>query len=332
MNKTKVLVIGSNSFSGIDFIDLLLEKKDYDVIGVSRSQEKADYYLRYKRHQSSNYRYFQIDFNKQIDELAKLIETEKPEYVVNFAALSEVGPSWDNPSDWFMTNAVGVTKLAKMLTQFSFIKKYIHISSPEVYGSCEEKITEKAPLNPTTPYAASKAAGDLSLFTFVKNYNFPMCMVRATNVYGRGQPLYKIIPRVVLYIKMGKKISLHGGGTAVKSYINIRDISEGELAIMLHGKVGEIYHLSPDGEGIAVRDLIEMICKKMNVKFEDAVEVVGERLGQDKAYLIDSTKARQAFNWKPKISLEKGIGEVIDWVLENYSEMRNETLEYVHKL
>jgi len=131
--------------------------------------------------------------------------------VINFAALVEVGPSWDNPGHWFQTNAVSVTQLGKLLTNYSFIKKYVHISTPEVYGSCENKITEDANLNPSTPYAASKAAGDLSLFTFVKNYKLPMCMVRSTNVYGCGQSLFKIVPRVALFIKLGKKIPLHWG-------------------------------------------------------------------------------------------------------------------------
>ncbi len=332
VEKKKVLVIGSNSFSGIDFIDLLLEEGKYEVIGVSRSQEKPDFFLTYKRHPNENYSFYQIDLNKDLDRFATLIEKERPEYVVNFAALVEVGPSWDSPQDWFMTNAVAVTSLAKLLSQFSFIKKYVHTSTPEVYGSCEDKITENAPLNPSTPYAASKAAGDLSLFTFFKNYNLPICLVRSTNVYGRGQSLFKIVPRVALYLKMGKKIPLHGGGKAVKSYIHIRDISKGELSIMLDGKSGEIYHLSPDGEGIAICDLIKMICDKLNIKFDDAVDIVGERLGQDKAYVIDSSKARSSFDWKPVISLEEGVSDVIDWVSENYEEMTSQSLEYNHKL
>ncbi|MCH9632018.1 MAG: dTDP-glucose 4,6-dehydratase [Chlamydiae bacterium] len=332
MEKKKVLVIGSNSFSGIDFIDLLLEKGEYQVIGISRSKEKPDFFLTYKRHQCNNYSFHQIDLNNDLDQLANLIADQRPDYVVNFAALVEVGPSWDNPEDWFTTNAVAVTKLAKLLTQFTFIKKYVHISTPEVYGSCEDKITEDAPLNPSTPYAASKAAGDLSLFTFFKNYNLPMCMVRSTNVYGRGQSLFKIVPRVALYLKMGKKIPLHGGGKAVKSYIHIRDISEGQLSIMLDGKPGEIYHLSPNGAGIAICDLIEIICNKMKVKFDDAVDIVGERLGQDKAYVIDSSKAREAFDWQPRVPLEQGVSDVIDWVNENYNEMSEQPLEYNHKL
>lgn len=328
----KVLVLGSNAFSGIDFIDLLLEKKEYEVIGVSRSPEKKDFFLTFKRHQSPHYQFHQIDLNTELDQLAKLIEKEKPDYVVNFAALVEVGPSWDHPDHWFQTNAVAVTNLGKLLSNYSFIKKYVHISTPEVYGSCDSKITEDAPLNPSSPYAASKASGDLSLFTFQKHCGLPMCMVRSTNVYGRGQSLFKIVPRVALYIKLGKKIPLHGGGLAVKSYIHIRDISEGELAIMENGKVGEIYHLSPEGEGISIRHLIEMICEKMNVKFDDVVEIVGERLGQDKAYVIDSTKARETLNWSPKISLEKGIEDTIQWVEESFNDMKQESLEYCHKL
>jgi dTDP-glucose 4,6-dehydratase len=332
MKKTKVLVLGSNAFSGIDFIDLLLEKGSYQVIGVSRSEEKKDFFLTFKRHQSPDYTFYQIDLNTELDRLAQLIENEKPDYIVNFAALVEVGPSWNNPGHWFQTNAVSVTELGELLTRFSFIKKYVHISTPEVYGSCEDAIKEDAKLNPSTPYAASKAAGDLSLFTFVKNFKLPMCMVRSTNVYGRGQSLFKIVPRVALFIKLGKKIPLDGGGKAVKSYIHIRDISEGELAIMLNGKVGEIYHLSPQGEGISIRDLIVLICERMKVKFEDVVVEVGERLGQDKAYVIDSSKIRSELNWAPKISLEQGIDEVVTWVEEHFEEMKKEPLEYHHKL
>lgn len=332
MEQKKILVIGSNSFSGIDFIDMLLEKNEHQIIGISRSPEKLDFFLTYKRHKNPNYIFHQIDLNRDINKLAKLIETEKPAYVINFAALVEVAPSWDNPDDWFMTNTIAVTKLAKILIQFPFIKKYVHISTPEVYGSCEDCITEIASLNPSTPYAASKASGDLSLLAYYKNYKLPICIVRSTNIYGRGQSLFKIIPRAILYIKMGKKIPLHNNGEAIKSYIHIRDISEGELAIMLHGKEGEIYHLSPNGSGIKIYDLVKIICNKMHVSFQDVIEVVGERLGQDKAYVIDSSKARKAFNWQPRISLDKGIDDVIDWVNTYYEEMKHQPLEYMHKL
>jgi dTDP-glucose 4,6-dehydratase len=212
----------------------------------------------------------------------------------------------------------------------TWLKKYVHISSPEVYGTCVGTIKEDAPLNPSTPYAASKAAGDLSLFTFFKNFSFPLVMIRATNVYGAHQQLFKIIPRSIIYIKQKKTIELHGGGHAVKSYIHIRDVSCGELLAMEKGKIGQIYHFSPD-QGVAVRDVVKMISDKMDVKFEEVSKEVEERLGQDKAYVIDSTKARTELGWKPVISIQQGIGQTVEWVQTCFSEIQEQPLQYIHK-
>ena len=328
--KKKVVVIGSNSFSGSDFVDLLLEEGRYSVIGISRSPEKSALFLPYKRHKQADFKFYKMDMNKDMPEILDLIHNVRAGYVVNFAAQSEVGPSWKNPDQWFETNAVGITKLANGLKDMKSLERYVHISSPEVYGTCEGVVREDAPLNPSTPYAASKAAGDLSLFTFVKNFNLPMVMIRSTNVYGAHQQLFKIIPRSVIYVKMGKTIELHGGGKAVKSYIHIRDISRGELVAMERGRRGEIYHLSPD-EGIAVRDVVSTICEKMGVDFSRAAKAAAERLGQDKAYVIDSSKARKEFGWAPGISMEEGIKGVVDWVEGNWDQIQKESLEYIHK-
>lgn len=326
----RVVVIGSNSFSGSDFIDLLLAEGCYEVVGVSRSPEKGGLFLPYRKRDLKNFRFVQIDLNKEMEKLEVLVDEVQPEYVVNFAAQSEVAPSWQFPHHWFQTNAVSLTKLANMLKEKKFLKKYVHISSPEVYGTCEGNVTEAFPVNPSTPYAASKAAGDLSLFTFAKNFAFPLVMIRATNVYGAHQQLFKIIPRSVIYLKQGRKIELHGGGKAVKSYIHIRDVSHGELLAMEQGRAGEIYHFSPDG-GVAVRDVVQLICNKMGLPFEEVTRAVEERLGQDKAYVIDSTKARCEFGWKPEITLEQGIESTIQWVEENFEAITGQPLEYIHK-
>ncbi|MBI5346622.1 MAG: GDP-mannose 4,6-dehydratase [Chlamydiae bacterium] len=326
----KVLVIGSNSFSGSDFVDLLLEKNEYKVVGVSRSEEKSALFLPYKKRDLKNFSFAQIDLNKDLDKLDKVLEEFKPEYIVNFAAQSEVAPSWENPHHWFQTNAVALTKLANLLKNKKYLKKHVHISSPEVYGTCVGNVTEMAPVNPSTPYAASKAAGDLSLLTFYKNFNFPLVMIRATNVYGAYQQLFKIIPRAIIYIKSGKTIELHGGGSAVKSYIHIRDVSNGELLAMEKGRIGELYHFSPD-QGISVNDLVEKICKRMKVDFKSVTKIVEERLGQDKAYVIDSSKARKELGWKPEIDLEKGLDGAINWINENFTEIQKQPFQYVHK-
>lgn len=328
--KQKVFVIGSNSFSGSDFIDLLLEEGGFSVIGISRSQEKGALFLPYKRKTNPDFKFYQMDLNKNMPQVVDLVKFFEPDYIINFAAQGEVAPSWEKPEQWFQTNAVAQTHLFKQLSGIKCIKRYVHISTPEAYGTCEGIVKENAPFNPSTPYAASKAAGDLSLYTFYKQYGFPIVVIRSTNVYGAHQQLYKIIPRTVIYNKLKKTIELHGGGKAVKSYIHIRDVSKGELTIMRNGRIGEAYHLSPDS-GVAVRDIVRMICEKMDIEFEKATRAVDERPGQDRAYVIDSSKARCEFGWKPSVSLEAGLSEVIDWIEREWETVKNLPQEYIHK-
>ncbi len=326
----KILVIGSNSFSGSDFIDLLLQDAKNKVLGVSRSPEKAQLFLGYKEHIRKNFSFEQIDLNKDIQRFKQLLDGFKPEFIVNFAAQSEVGPSWKTPWDWFQTNTVALAHLLDYLKDVKYLKRYVHISSPEVYGSCQGTVREDAPLNPSTPYAASKAAADLLLSTYVKNFSFPLSTVRATNVYGAHQQLFKIIPRTIINLKSGKIQELHGGGKAVKSYIHIRDISYGELAVMEQGKPGEVYHFSPDA-GIAVSDVVKKICQQMGKDFKAVTRDVAERLGQDNAYVIDSSKARRELNWKPQITFDQGLEDVLSWIERNWEKIRQLPVEYIHQ-
>lgn len=329
--KIKTLVIGSNSFSGASFIDFLLTKS-YSVIGVSRSKQPNDVFIPYSRNinKKNNFIFYQLDLNNNLDEIISLIEKERPEYIFNFAAQSMVAESWDHPEQWFTTNAVSITKLFNKLKDLEFIKKYIHVTTPEVYGSCSGYINEETPFNPSTPYAASRAAGDMSLKTFVDNYNFPAVSTRAANVYGYGQQLYRIIPRTILYIRQGKKLQLHGGGHSERSFIHINDVSDATLKIALEGNIGESYHISTKSS-ITIRDLVNMICEKMNVEFDKYVDIVGDRPGKDAAYLLDSSKLRESLSWKDAVSLEQGIEEVIQWVDANLDILSKESDHYIHK-
>ncbi len=329
--KIKVAVLGANSFSGQDFVDLLLGQGRFEVLGVSRSPERSKAFLRYKlRKDLSAYRYFQLDMNQDMPRILELLDAERPEYLVNFAAQSEVAPSWEHPEHWFQTNTVALALLVNHLRRQIYLKRYLHVSSPEAYGTCVGRVTEATPDNPSTPYAASKAAADFLLSVYHKQFGFPLVTVRATNVYGARQQLFKIVPRSVIFIKLGKAIQLHGGGQAVKSYIHIRDVSRGELAILEQGNLGEKYHLSPDA-GIAVRDMVESICRKMGKSLAACTEMVAERPGQDAAYIIDSTKARHQFGWAPHISYDEGLAEVIDWVNAYWEEVSRQSLAYEHK-
>jgi len=328
----KCVVIGSNSFSGQDYVDYLLDETDYKVIGTSRSEEKEKIFLKYKENKNiERFKYKRFDLNNDINSFLDFLDSEKPEYIVNFAAQSEVAPSWEHPEHWFQTNTVSLSLMVNHLRKQTYLEKYLHVSSPEAYGSCSGNVTEEnTPDNPSTPYAASKAAADMIVSVYQKQYGFPAVFVRSTNVYGARQQLFKIIPKTIISILSGKKIQLHGGGVAVKSYIQIRDISRGELDILHNGKIGDRYHLSPT-QGVAVKDVVKAICDKLGKKFEDCVEIVAERPGQDAAYVIDSTKAQTELGWKPEISLEQGIEESVQWVKGNWDEIQKHSIDYHHK-
>ena len=226
MNK-KIAVIGSNSFSGASFVLSALEA-GFEVVGISRSQKPHAVFLPYE-FSGKEIAFHKLDLNHDLEKIMNVIKLKKPEYIVNFAAQSMVAQSWENPDHWFNTNLVSTVRLHDELRHCDFLKKYVHISTPEVYGNCEGHIKEKNSYYPSTPYAVSRAAADMSLHTFFDSYNFPVVFTRAANVYGPGQQLYRIIPRTILYIKMGKKLQLHGGGTSERSFIHMKDVSEATL-------------------------------------------------------------------------------------------------------
>jgi dTDP-glucose 4,6-dehydratase len=324
------LVVGSNSFSGASFVDFLLEK-GYPVTGCSRSPEPHEAFLPYRwTKRRVPFKFHQLDLNKDLDELMSLVRAEEPAYVVNFAAQSMVAESWKNPDHWFMTNTVSTVRFHERLRQCKFLKRYVHVTTPEVYGSTSGFVDESTPFNPSTPYAVSRAAADMSLATFFAAYGFPVVFTRAANVFGPGQQLYRIIPRTILFIKLGRKLQLHGGGRSERSFIHIRDVSDATLRVMTDGTNGETYHVSTN-RVISVRDVVRMICERMNVRFEDCVEVAGERLGKDAAYRLDSRKLRSRLGWEDRISLEQGIDETIKWVERWLAELKQQPLDYIHK-
>lgn len=328
--KDSFLVIGSNSFSGSHFVDFLL-KKDQSVIGVSRSDEIHSVFLPYKKsNKLEGYQFEQIDINKNLSELSDLLSDKKPSYVVNFAAQGMVAQSWQMPEHWYQTNVVGQVKLHDMLRKLSFIKKYVHVTTPEVYGSTDGWITENFNFNPSTPYAVSRAACDLHLMSFFKAYQFPVVFTRAANVYGPGQQLYRIIPRAMLCARLGKKMRLDGGGKSIRSFIHIRDVADATFRIALNGKNGETYHISTR-EYLSIRALVEKIANLTEVAFADLAEISEDRLGKDQAYLLESQKLRQELGWSDTVNLESGLSDTLSWVDSNLQILQEQNADYIHK-
>ncbi len=329
----KIFVIGSNSFTGASFVEYALAR-GHEVIGSSRSDEPSRAFLPYKWDgpvpATASFQFQKLDLNHDLDRMLDIIREFRPPYVINFAAQSMVAESWLHPDQWYTTNVVANVRLHEKLRQLDFIRKYVHVSTPEVYGSCSGNVTESAPFNPSTPYAASRAACDLHLMTFFKNYQFPVVFTRAANVYGPGQQLYRIIPRTIFFIKTGRKLQLHGGGRSVRSFIHAHDVADATLRIAQGAPAGQSYHLSTDLY-LSIQEVVERICQKLGMNFENTVEVVGDRPGKDAAYLLDSTKARQTLGWEPRIDLDKGIAETIQWVTDNLEELKKQPSDYIHK-
>ena len=219
MTKQKVLVIGSNSFSGSHFVAEALAA-GHPVWGVSRSDEPNQVFLPYRWPKegqkalatAENFSFKAIDLNSQLNTLLELIDRVQPQLVVNFAAQGMVAESWLNPTHWYRTNVLAQVALHDALRQKTFLEKYVHVTTPEVYGSTDGGwIKEHNHFAPSTPYAVSRAACDLHLQSFHQAYGFPVVFTRAANVYGPGQQLYRIIPRTLLSARTGAPMQLHGG-------------------------------------------------------------------------------------------------------------------------
>ncbi|MBI3252503.1 MAG: GDP-mannose 4,6-dehydratase [Candidatus Omnitrophica bacterium] len=330
MRPVKVVVVGSNSFSGSDFIDLLLEKGSYQAAGVSRSPEKSEIFLPYKKRSGSDFQFHQMDLNRDMPRLLNFLDSFAPDFIVNFACQSEVAPSWENPDHWFETNCVAFSKLVNHLRGKNYLKRYVHISTPEVYGNAAGSLNENTPLNPSTPYAVSRAAQDQLLKIYRERFSFPVVTVRSANVFGAHQQLWKIIPRSVIHIESGRKIPLEGGGKARRSFIHIRDVSEGELLAMEKGQNGAVYHFSTETTQ-PVKEVVETVCRQMGTTLARAAEIVGDRVGQDTAYPLDTGRSRRELGWRARVGLEEGVREVIAWVRSHWNAIQNEPLEYVHR-
>ena len=329
----RVLVIGSNSFSGASFIRYLLSKPDLIVAGVSRSKEPEIAFAPHRwdaDERQSRFTFNSLDLRRDLDKIVQVAVDMGATHVVNFAAQGMVAESWLKPEDWYQTNTVSSIMLHDRLRKLNHLQKYVHISTPEVYGSTTGLIKETRDYNPSTPYATSRAACDMSLHNFFENYGFPVVWTRAANVYGPGQQLYRVIPRMVMAILTGRKLQLHGGGHSIRSFIHIDDVASATWDITQNATPGNIYHISTD-RFISIRDLVKLVCDRMGETFENHIEEAPDRDGKDAAYLLDAGKVKSEFGWQDRISLESGIDQTIGWARDFFETLKNLPLNYIHK-
>ncbi len=327
----RIMVIGSNSFSGSHFAAFAASQGN-TVMGISRSDQPTIEFLPQYWHYANNPKYIfkKINLNSDSDKLIKAVADFTPTHVVNFAAQGMVAESWLYPVDWYQTNLIAQVKLHDVLRSNEEMKKYVHVSTPEVYGSTGGWLKETYDFSPSTPYAASRAACDLHLNTYLNGHNFPVIFTRAANVYGPGQQLYRIIPKCILACISGKKFQLHGGGTSVRSFIHIDDVVDATLKISLNGIIGDTYHISTN-QMVAIKDLVSEIAQRFGKSLDQVAELGDERLGKDYAYKLSSEKLRREFNWTDTVQLNNGIDQTINWAKRNYSSLLKLSWDYEHQ-
>jgi dTDP-glucose 4,6-dehydratase len=330
MKFNRIAVLGSNSFAGASFVANALGR-GAQVIGFNRSAEGADLFLPYRRLKDfSGYKFFQADLNTDAHIVFSELSAYRPQVIVDFAGQGMVAESWLNPAQWYQTNIMAKVRLHEFLRQVAWLERYVRISTPEVYGSHDQSVKENRVYSPSTPYAVSHAAIDMSLGVFHAQYGFPVIFNRFANFYGPGQQLYRIIPRTVIYALTSQKLQLHGGGTSTRAFIHATDVANAIFASLEYGKIGEIYHFSSE-RYLTIRAVVEIICNLLKTDFFTLVEVTPDRLGKDQAYLMDSSRARQELGWFDSISFEEGIDQTVDWVKTNLETIRQLPLDYLHK-
>ena len=328
---TKYLVLGSNSFAGTCLVEKILADGGL-VLAISRSPNSSDRFrvVKLSDEYPIQYTFQQADLNNDFELVCDLIKIFKPNVIIDFSGQGMVAESWLMPEQWYRTNILTKVKLHNFLKNLDFLDRYVRVSTPEVYGNQTEASLESWIYNPTTPYAVSHAAIDMSLRAFHQQYDFPVIFTRFANFYGPSQQLYRIIPRAIICSLLGKKLKLHGGGTSVRAFVYGLDVAEGIMKAIDFGVIGDCYHFSSK-RFLSIREAIDVVCNVIGVKFENLIEFAPERPGKDYAYLMDSSKSRRELGWEESISFEDGVIKTAEWVKCFLPQIKSMPLEYIHK-
>lgn len=303
---------GGGSFGIHTALYLLTQQSTNRVLSIGRNSLRPEPFSLNVGRDDSRFSYHAYHLTHELDLLMALLDNEKPDTIINFAAQGEGAVSWSSSWRFFETNCVGLTKLVEELRRRDYLHRFIQIGTSECYGSVTHPSKETDPIKPSSPYAASKVAFDWYLQSMFAVKGFPMNILRPSNAYGPGQLLHRVIPRAVISGLTSRKIPLQGGGRAEKSYIHSRDLARAIYLVAQAGSLGKIYNVGPT-HAISIRSLLELIAEQLDIKFYDLCEIVEDRPGQDGRYWLDSSEIYNDVNWRPCIGLEHGIREIVNW-------------------
>ena len=316
----KIIVTGGLGFIGSNLIDLLI-KKNFFVINVDKATYSSNFYNVKNFESSKKYKFIKMDI--QNIKFKNLLSRYKPIGLFNLAAETHVDRSIDNPDSFIKTNILGVYNLLESFKNFTqnYKSKLIHISTDEVYGDIlTGRSDEKYPYQPSSPYAASKAASDHLVSSYVRTYNLPAIITNCSNNYGPKQHPEKLIPKLIYNILNNRPLPIYGKGANSREWIYVKDHCEALLKVFLNGKVGESYNIGSNknlNNLQVTKQLLKesknfiLLGKKTKIKF------VKDRPGHDVRYALNSSKINKKLKWQAKTSFKKGIKLTFDWYYKN---------------
>lgn len=311
-----VLVTGGAGFIGSNFIKYLLGKReDLFIINMDKLTYAGNLENLKELYGNKNYAFFKGDITSEQD-VNYIFDKYKIDIVINFAAESHVDKSILNPLSFAETNYMGVCNLLNAARKKE-VALFIQVSTDEVYGSLgsEGYFTEESPIQPNSPYAASKAAADLMVRAYFKTYKFPAIITRCCNNYGPYQFPEKLIPLIITNALEDKPIPVYGDGLNVRDWIYVEDHARAIELVMEKGRSGEVYNIGANQEMRNI-DLVKKILDILK-KPHSLITFVADRPGHDRRYAIDATKIKNELGFVPKYTFEEAIKKTVEWYMEN---------------
>ena len=314
----KILITGGAGFIGSNFVRLMVNKyPEYNFVNVDVLTYAASLESLKDIENKPNYKFVKADITDSAV-MDKLFETEQFTHTVHFAAESHVDRSIEDPGIFVKTNVLGTQVLLDCAKKYN-LTKHLQVSTDEVYGDLDFDpttfFTETTPLNPSSPYSASKAGADFLVLAYHETFGLPVNITRCSNNYGACQFLEKLIPLTISHALDDKKIPVYGNGGNVRDWLHVIDHCRAIDMVLFDGKIGEIYNVGGHNERTNL-EVIKTILKTLN-KPEDLIEFVADRLGHDRRYAIDPDKLENELGFKPTYTFETGIAETIQWYVDN---------------
>jgi dTDP-glucose 4,6-dehydratase len=326
--RTYVVLGGGGSF-GIHTSKYLLDHADpKKVIAVGRNPPRPEPFTLKVGDGDPRYAYHAYHVTHELDLLLRLLDKERPQVIINFAAQGEGAVSWKDSWRFFETNSMALAKLTEELMKRDYLERFIQIGTSEMYGSVDHAVTEDEPIKPSSPYAASKVAFDMYLESVSRFLKFPMDIIRPCNAYCPGQLLHRVIPKAIWCGLTGNKLPLHGGGKAEKSYIHARDLARAIHLVAEQAPLGVVYNAGAV-KPTSIREVVERCAKALGIPFEQLCTVTEDRLGQDSRYWLDSSRIKKAVGWEPQIGWDEGLAEMVAWGKKYLPQLRDWPTDYV---